>query len=215
MPGLQSFCVCTALALASISLLQLSWFSAWLGLDERRREAGRSSLLPCLLHPQSSKPSQAGVGGALSSARARLRVVSVYERLSRSPLYKALVITVAAALLSCGILGWSRIVQKFDPTLLLPAESYLRQWLQLNSQFYDSFWSGEIYSGPLTQTDLASVDSLVLGRHTWQILNDSRQCEDGSNYSHSLSLSSCAEQQFSCDDGSCVDMTLREAFNIF
>ena len=62
---------------------------------------------------------------------------------------------------------------------------------------------------------LASVDSLVMGRHTWQILNDSRQCEDGSNYSHSLSLSSCAEQQFSCDDGSCVDMTLREAFNIF
>ena len=163
MPGLQSFCVCTALALASIYLLQLSWFSAWLGLDERRREAGRSSLLPCLLHPQSSKPSQAGVGGALSSARVRLRVVSVYERLSRSPLYKALVITVAAALLSCGILGWSRIVQKFDPTLLLPAESYLRQWLQLNSQFYDSFWSGEIYSGPLTQTDLASVDSLVTG----------------------------------------------------
>ena len=62
---------------------------------------------------------------------------------------------------------------------------------------------------------VVQVVRVVLGRHTWQILNDSRQCEDGSNYSHSLSLSSCAEQQFSCDDGSCVDMTLREAFNIF
>ena len=50
MPGLQSFCVCTAVALASIYLLQLTWFTAWLVIDERRKEAGRDGLLPCLVH---------------------------------------------------------------------------------------------------------------------------------------------------------------------
>ena len=53
MPGLQSFCVCTAVGLASIYLLQLSWFTAWLVLDERRILASRSGLLPCLRHQAS------------------------------------------------------------------------------------------------------------------------------------------------------------------
>ena len=53
--------------------------------------------------------------------------------------------------------------QKFDPTLLLPAESYLRQWLDLNQEYYDTFWPGEIYSGPLVQSDLDSVGRLVEG----------------------------------------------------
>ena len=41
MPGLQSFCVCTAIALGSIYVLQLTWFTAWLVIDERRRAANR------------------------------------------------------------------------------------------------------------------------------------------------------------------------------
>ena len=158
MPGLQSFCVCTAVGLATIYLLQLSWFTAWLVLDERRREAARNSLLPCLVHRQS----EAGPS-SLTSSRWRLRLFSVYERMTASWLYKAGVLLLAAGLLSCGALGWAQIVQKFDPTLLLPADSYLREWLDLNQEVYDSFWSGEIYSGPLVQSDLEGVERLATG----------------------------------------------------
>ena len=91
MPGLQSFCVCTAVGLATIYLLQLSWFTAWLVLDERRREAARNSLLPCLVHRQS----EAGPS-SLTSSRLRLRVFSVYERVTASWLYKAAVLLLAA-----------------------------------------------------------------------------------------------------------------------
>ena len=157
MPGLQSFCVCTAVGLASIYLLQLSWFTAWLVLDERRRAQARNSLLPCLVLTRSDT----GPSSPLTSHK--LRLFSLYETLTTSWLYKAMVVMLAAGLLSCGALGWSRMVQKFDPTLLLPAESYLREWLDLNQEYYDSFWSGEIYSGPLAQSDLDGVKVLAEG----------------------------------------------------
>ena len=56
MPGLQSFCVCTAIALASIYVLQLTWFTAWLVIDERRKEGRRDGLLPCLVHREDYQP---------------------------------------------------------------------------------------------------------------------------------------------------------------
>ena len=39
LPGLQSFCVCCAFAIAAIFLLQSSWFVAWLAIDQAS-EAG-------------------------------------------------------------------------------------------------------------------------------------------------------------------------------
>ena len=50
MPGLQSFCVCTAIALGCIYILQVSWFVAWLVLDEKRILSSRNGILPCLSH---------------------------------------------------------------------------------------------------------------------------------------------------------------------
>ena len=42
MPGLQSFCVTVAIGLASIYILQITWFTAWLSLDQRRIDAGKN-----------------------------------------------------------------------------------------------------------------------------------------------------------------------------
>ena len=50
MPGLQSFCVCTAIALGCIYVLQVSWFVAWLVVDEKRILSNRNGLLPCIIH---------------------------------------------------------------------------------------------------------------------------------------------------------------------
>ena len=56
MPGLQAFCVCTAISLGSIYLLQITWFVAWMYLDEKRILSGRSGLVPCV-SLQNYKPS--------------------------------------------------------------------------------------------------------------------------------------------------------------
>jgi len=158
MPGLQSFCVCTSIALASIYILQLSWFTAWLALDERRKEAGRDGVVPCLVHPQDYTP----LGCSLSNTKLSARLSSLYERVTHHWLYKLLVLVISAGFLSCGITGWASIVHRFDPVLLLPAESYLRQWVDLQTEFYpENGWQAEIYSERLDQTDLDKVEELV------------------------------------------------------
>merc|ERR1712227_973982 len=57
MPGLQSFCVTVAIALGSIFLLQVSFFIAWLSLDEKRIEESRNGIIFCYVH-ENFQPSQ-------------------------------------------------------------------------------------------------------------------------------------------------------------
>ena len=94
----------------------------------------------------------------------RARGWALYEAVTAHPVYKAAVVTVSAGLLAVGVLGWTRIVHKFDPVLLLPADSYLRHWVDLQQTFYPSHgWAADLYSGPLTHGDLGSLDGLVSG----------------------------------------------------
>ena len=160
MPGLQSFCVCTSIALASIYVLQLSWFTAWLALDERRKEARRDGLVPCLLHREGSTP----LGCSLASSKVAARLSSLYERLTRHWAYKLTILVVSGGFLACGVTGWASIVHKFDPVLLLPAESYLTEWVNTQRQFYpENGWQAELYSERLDEADLGKVEELVSG----------------------------------------------------
>ena len=163
MPGLQSFCVCTAIALASIYLLQLSWFTAWLALDERRKEARRDGLIPCLVHPEDRPP----LGCSFTSGRLETGWSRLYERLTQHWAYKLTVLTISAGFLAFGITGWASIVHRFDPVLLLPSESYLREWINLQTEFYpENGWQAEVYSARLDQTNLSKVEELLAGLET-------------------------------------------------
>ena len=100
MPGLQSFCVCTAIALGCIYVLQVrhyleniwtisrkyvvqvSWFVAWLVLDEKRILARRHGLVPCLTLPRGRGDSEAGCCGAANP------VLRLYSGLLGSRLYQ-------------------------------------------------------------------------------------------------------------------------------
>merc|ERR1719150_164751 len=160
MPGLQSFCVCTAIALASIYLLQLSWFKAWLGLDERRKEARRDGLIPCLVHPENWQP----LGCSISSSWLEDGGWRLYERLTKHWAYKLTVLVISAGFLSFGITGWASIVHRFDPILLLPTESYLREWVNLQTEFYpENGWQAELYSARLDHENLTKVEELLAG----------------------------------------------------
>ena len=50
-------------------------------------------------------------------------------------------------------------------------------------------------------------DSLPLGRHKWLVEND--VCNEGKTSTQVLQLSACAEGQYTCHDGMCIDISKR------
>jgi len=157
MPGLESFCVTVAIGLGSIYLLMVSWFTAWLTLDERRIEASQDGIFPCITHKDFS-PGETSLGSWTE------RVKTGYISWLSSPVYKALVVLTALGLLVSGVWGWVNIKQIFNPSLMMPSDSYLRQWIRVHETNYpQAGWDAQVYSAHLDQSDLRSIDSLVTG----------------------------------------------------
>ena len=47
-PALESFCFFCGLGIVVVYLYQITWFTAWLALDQRRMLSNRNACLPCL-----------------------------------------------------------------------------------------------------------------------------------------------------------------------
>ena len=56
-------------------------------------------------------------------------------------------------------------------------------------------------------TSSAPFETLTLGNHEWEIIND-MECKDGAE-KKILTLSTCSEEQYTCNDGLCIDMESR------
>jgi predicted RND superfamily exporter protein len=153
MPGLESFCVCTAIGLGSIYLLQVSWFVAWMSLDEKRVAGGADGILPCIVHTDYK--------GSGSSDRARL-IVEIFSSLLSSTIFKCCVIFLTLGMFAFGLWGSLLIQQKFDPTLLLPSDSYLRDFLSFHDKLYpNNGWTAYIYTSELDHSDLYKFEDLT------------------------------------------------------
>ena len=60
----------------------------------------------------------------------------------------------------------------------------------------------------LTGTSKAPHGSFTLGKHNWTITGDDG-CSDGEEYTRELKMSSCQDDQFTCNDGECVFLEKR------
>jgi len=159
LPGLQSFCVSCAFGLTSIYLLQISWFVAWMCLDEERAAAGRDGVVPCIVH----KPGTKGFN-LTGWCKTGLDTATLYARLLSSNIFRFIILMITLGFFSIGVWGWSLMRMKFDPTLLLPGDSYLREFIHKHEEFFpENGWSAEVYSESLNYTDLAKVEMLVTG----------------------------------------------------
>ena len=156
MPGLQAFCVCTAISLGAIYLLQITWFAAWMYLDEERIQSQRSGLVPCM-HISSYKEA------SCSSYGIGKNILQQYTKLLPSFSFKVLVILTSLMFTSIGISGCILMKQKFDYLLLLPVESYLRQWYDMKKDLYpDKGWVAEIYTDSFDYSDLEKFENLII-----------------------------------------------------
>ena len=155
MPGLQSFCVTTAIGLGSIFLLQISWFAAWLSLDEKRIEAGRNGLIPCFHHNLEKLKLCTS-----SSLNPYEKMKEVYAKLVVSNFYKITVIIIGCTFVAFGIYGWIHMKQVFYLLSMLPSDSYLRKWYNYNAEYYPSGFGSEVYSGHINYMDLENIDKL-------------------------------------------------------
>ena len=50
-------------------------------------------------------------------------------------------------------------------------------------------------------------DSLPVGKHKWLVENNA--CKEGKTSTEILQLSACEEEQFTCNDGKCLDIHQR------
>ena len=58
-------------------------------------------------------------------------------------------------------------------------------------------------------TSTASKGSGLLGNFEWTVYNDSRECNPNFSYKVHLTLTGCKRTEFTCTDGSCVEMEKR------
>jgi len=159
MPGLESFCVSTAFGLAAIFLLQISWFVAWMSLDEARVLAKRDGVLPCVIHPDNSNGFS-----CLPSPKSNWNMGTLYAHLLNSKVFKVVALLVTFGLFAVGAYGWSLMRMKFDPVLLLPGDTYMRNWVDIHTEYYpENGWTADVYSESLNHTHLANIEELTTG----------------------------------------------------
>ena len=58
-------------------------------------------------------------------------------------------------------------------------------------------------------THTKAGQSMILGKHLWQISNDSSSCNEGNPYARYLKLTGCDDEEFTCSDGQCITMDQR------
>ena len=81
---------------------------------------------------------------------------------------------------------------------------------QIRFSSVDSFkWTISVNRHKTQGIALANEKSYIIGRHVWNISDDSFDCENGAPYARVLKMSGCSESQFTCDNGFCLRMEER------
>ena len=70
---------------------------------------------------------------------------------------------------------------------------------------YDETWKLKASKYNLTGFSKAPHASFALGKHNWTIIGD-KGCHNGEPYTTELKMSTCSEEEFTCDSGQCVPM---------
>jgi len=155
MPGLRAFCVSAAICIALIFCLQVSWFVAWLTLDQQRIVQKKHGIFPCKIVKEADEIQ-------IETTPFSKRAMNYYSNFFDYGAFKMSVILVSCGLLSFGVYGSINIIQRFNPNRMLPSDSYLSNWIELQQDYYPSYgFAVWVMTGPLELEDLPKLDKMV------------------------------------------------------
>ena len=163
-PALQAFCVACSLGIAAIYLLQVTWFVAWLVIDEKRYEYKVRCVPRCIENSLKCSDSKCNIS---------LQLWPKLSNLLGYKIYHVVILILSVTSLSFGIWGCITIRQEFKLSKLYPANSYLRRF---TSDFYEHFHDWElgfsVYTGALKEeNDFIMLDNMTTKLSNW-IEND-------------------------------------------
>jgi len=157
MPGLRAFCVSAAICIALIFCLQVSWFIAWVTLDQQRIQQKKHGIFPCKTIKETDEI-------PLENIPFGKKVMSNYSKFFDYWPFKVAVIVVSCGLLSFGVYGSVNIIQRFDPNRMLPSDSYLSHWIAIQQDLYPSYgFAVWVMTGPIELEDLPKLEKMVSG----------------------------------------------------
>ena len=164
-PGLQAFCLNLAIGIAAVFLLQVSWFVAWMTLDEKRIKRGGNAILPCIIHTKLKEENESNENTNDKSSWKNMgkHLFKWYGNLLNYELYSFLVISITLCLLSFGLYGTINIKQEFDEIKQLPPDTYLREWFEnIRQDFTGLGQNVKLFTGYIDpMKDLSKLDLLL------------------------------------------------------
>lgn len=128
LPALRNFCFYASFGILFVFIYQVSWFVAWLTIDEWRRAASKSDCLCCMTVPANAccaccnaKPDGKTRMGAFMGD-------TLGGMLSKKPV-KIAVIVLFAAVAGGGFAGCAKMEINADVNNFIPPGSYLKTWI--------------------------------------------------------------------------------------
>ena len=165
LPGLKAFCLTCAIGIAAVYLLQVSWFVAWLRIDQKRIDSQRNGVLPCIVHKGKENHSdiQDLNDQRLSWKNIGKYTFKCYGSLIDSKIYAVFVIFATIGLLSVGLYGTLNIRQEYNEVNMIPPDTYLRKWFDNVKEDYKELGQHvKLFTGPINSTiELKKLDRLL------------------------------------------------------
>ncbi|XP_040580846.1 patched domain-containing protein 3 isoform X2 [Lepeophtheirus salmonis] len=163
LPGLRHFSITCAIGIAAVFLCQISWFSAWFYLDQKRILNNKSGFFPCCIQYEDTSERENGKCFEFSFGN---KLIRAFSRTIMHRTFQVIVIIISLILFSFGVWGAFSIRQEFDIKKFMPSSSYFVQWFEIKEKHSVSKgWQSNIYLGridpPLDIPKLNSVDEFL------------------------------------------------------
>ncbi|EDV28963.1 uncharacterized protein TRIADDRAFT_52362 [Trichoplax adhaerens] len=169
LPALSSFSIFAGIGILAVFILQITFFTACIVLDSRRRNAGRDACLPCLKvkkHSGSKKTEKSWSSKIFDGGILRWFFGSKFAPFLLKGPNKFFVVLITLDLVAVSIYGSIELKVSFDPRWFLAPDSYGKKFVQYQEKYFpDEGAPLSVYLGKMDyftqQQELANLSSVI------------------------------------------------------